>query len=218
VDLWVGFPEEQEAREKAQAEGKDAEEAVPEDKAQRNFTDPESKIQKTRDGFIQGYNAQLAVDEAHQVIVGQHMGTSSGDVGFLIPVIQVLKDCLQAKPKKVVADAGYWSGANAEFLASEQIEGLIATGRRAHGEPIPPCPRGRPPAPLTAKQRMQRKLLTQRGRKDYERRKAIVEAPFGQIKQARGFRQFLRRGLEAVRQEWALIATAHNLLKLRMAW
>jgi transposase len=209
---------EEEAREKARAEGKDPEKARPADKAQRNFTDPESKIQKTRDGYIQGYNAQLAVDEAHQVIVAQHVTPSSPDVEQLIPVIKALKRVLLRKPKQVVTDAGYWSEENARHLEKEKIEPFIATRRLKHDEPLPPCPRGRPPATLTAKQRMQRKLQTKRGSKVYARRKAIVEAPFGQIKHGRGFRQFLRRGLDCVQQEWALISTAHNLLKLRMAW
>jgi transposase len=209
---------EQEARDQAAAAGKDPESARPADKAQRNFTDPESKIQKTRDGFIQGYTAQIAVDERHQVIVAQRVSASTTDVEHLLPVIQELKRVLRRKPKQVLADAGYWSEDNMRGLEKDRIEPLIATRRYKHGEPLPPCPRGRPPAGLSAKQQMQRKLQTRRGRKAYARRKAIVEAPFGQIKHARGFRQFLCRGLARVQQEWALLATAHNLLKLRMAW
>ena len=209
---------EAEAREKALAEGKDAEKARPPDKAQRNFTDPESKIQKTRDGYIQGYNAQVAVDELHQVIVAQQVSPSSPDVEQLLPVVQEVKRVLRRKPKQVVADAGYWSEANVRGMEKDKIEVLIATRRQKHDEPLQACPLGRPPAGLTAKQRMERKLQTKRGRKAYARRKAIVEAPFGQIKHGRGFRQFLRRGLACVQQEWALIATAHNLLKLRTAW
>lgn len=209
---------EQEARDQAAAAGKDPESARPADKAQRNFTDPESKIQKTRDGFIQGYTAQIAVDERHQVIVAQRVSASTTDVEHLLPVIQELKRVLRRKPKQVLADAGYWSEDNMRGLEKDRIEPLIATRRYKHGEPLPPCPRGRPPAGLSAKQQMQRKLQTRRGRKVYARRKAIVEAPFGQIKHARGFRQFLCRGLARVQQEWALLATAHNLLKLRKAW
>ncbi len=209
---------EQEARDQAAAAGKDPQSARPADKAQRNFTDPESKIQKTRDGFIQGYTAQIAVDARHQVILAQRVSASTTDVEQLLPVIQDVKRVLRRKPKQVLADAGYWSEDNMRGLEKDRIEPLIATRRYKHGEPLPPCPRGRPPAGLSAKQRMQRKLQTQRGRKAYARRKAIVEAPFGQIKHARGFRQFLCRGLARVQQEWALLATAHNLLKLRMAW
>ncbi len=209
---------EQEARDQAAAAGKDPESARPADKAQRNLTDPESKIQKTRDGFIQGYTAQIAVDERHQIIVAQAVSASTTDVEHLLPVIQELKRVLRRKPKQVLADAGYWSEDNMRGLEKDRIEPLIATRRYKHGEPLPPCPRGRPPAGLSAKQQMQRKLQTRRGRKAYARRKAIVEAPFGQIKHARGFRQFLCRGLARVQQEWALLATAHNLLKLKMAW
>ena len=208
---------EQEAQEKARAEGKDPEKAHPPDKAQRNFTDPESKIQKTRDGFIQGYNAQLAVDETCQVIVAQQVTSSCPDVEQLLPVVRAVQRVLRRKPKQVVADSGYWSEDNMRELEQQAIEPLIATQRFKHDEPLPPCPLGRPPADLTAKQRMQRRLQTKRGRRAYARRKAIVEAPFGQIKHGRGFRQFLRRGLLRVQQEWALIATAHNLLKLRTA-
>jgi hypothetical protein len=117
-------------------------------------------------------------------------------------------------PTTVLADAGYWSEANVVALQQRGIEPLIATGRRKHREPPPTPPRGRPPAELTVKQRMARTLATQRGRAWYARRKAIVEPTFGQIKHARGFRQFLRRGLQAVSEERALICTSHNLLKL----
>ena len=209
---------EEEARQKARAEGKDPDQARPAEKAQRNFTDPESKIQKTSDGYIQGYNAQLAVDEAHQVIVAQQVTPSSADVGELVPILRALRRKLRRKPKQVLADAGYWSEENVRYLEKAKIEPFIATRRQKHDESVAPAPRGRPPAGLTPKERMQRKLQTKRGRRVFARRKAIVEAPFGQIKQARGFRQFLRRGLKSVQQEWALIATAHNLLKLRMAW
>ena len=117
----------------------------------------------------------------------------------------------------VLADAGYWSEANVVALQDREIEVLIATGRRKHSEPPPVAPRGRPPAGLTVKQRMARTLATLRGHALYARRKAIVEPPFGQIKHARGFRQFLRRGLRAVGEEWALICTSHNVLKLYRA-
>lgn len=209
---------EQEARERAAAEGKDAESARPPDRAQRNFTDPESRIQKTSDGFVQGYNGQLAVDARCQVIVAQHVTASSPDVQQLRPALEGLQRVLGRKPKTVLADAGYWSEDNARHLEEQGVDALIAPGRRKHGAAALAAPRGRRPAGLSPKETMDRKLRTKRGRAAYARRKAIVEAPFGQIKQARGFRQFLRRGLEAVQQEWSLICTAHNLLKLRAAW
>jgi transposase len=205
---------EAEARTQAQAAGKPPDDARPPDKAQRNFTDPESKIQKTSDGFIQGYNAQVAVDATAQVIVAQHVTAASPDAQQLQPAVQALIRGLHRRPRVVLADAGYWSEANVVALQDRGIEPLIATGRRTHREPVPVAPRGRPPAGLTVKQRMARTLATLRGHALYARRKAIVEPPFGQIKHARGFRQFLRRGLRAVGEEWALICTSHNLLKL----
>jgi transposase len=205
---------EAEARTQAQAAGKPPDDARPPDKAQRNFTDPESKIQKTSDGFIQGYNAQVAVDATAQVIVAQHVTAASPDAEQLQPAVRALIRGLHRRPRMVLADAGYWSEANVGALQDRKIEVLIATRRRKHSEPVPVAPHGRPPAGLTVKQRMARTLATRRGHGLYARRKAIVEPPFGQIKHARGFRQFLRRGLRAVGEEWALICTSHNLLKL----
>ena len=208
---------EAQARAETAAAGQDPDDARPSDKAQRNFTDPESKIQKTSDGFIQGYNAQIAVDEPGQIIVAQHVTHAAPDVQELVPAVTALTRALHRKPRAVLADAGYWSAANVEALESKDIDVFIATGRRKHSEPPPVAPRGRPPLGLSVKERMVRKLATQRGRRFYARRKAIVEPVFGQIKHARGFRQFLRRSLIRVQEEWALICTAHNLLKLHAA-
>lgn len=205
---------EAEARERAQAAGKDPERAKPTPKAQRNFTDPESRIQKTNDGYIQGYNAQLAVDETWQVIVAQHVTPTAADAKELQPAVAEIKKTLRAKPKMVLADAGYWSEENVARLRKERIEGFIATRRQKHGEPESAAPRGRAPQGLTLRERMNRALSTVRGRKAYARRKAIVEPVFGQIKHARRFRQFLLRGLKNVGREWALVGTVHNMLKL----
>ncbi len=207
---------EAEARKKAEAEGKDPDQAKPPDKAQRNFTDPESKIQKTKDGYIQGYNAQLAVDDLFQVIVAQHVTPSAPDVHQLEPAITSIEKALGAKPEAVLADAGYWSEENIQTMQSKGIEAFIATDRQKHGEEAQ-APRGRAPKNMTTRERMARILRTRRGRKIYSRRKAIVEPVIGQIKQARGFRQFLRRGVARVSEEWALVCTAHNLLKLHTA-
>ncbi|MGH8847954.1 MAG: IS1182 family transposase [Polaromonas sp.] len=204
---------EAEARAKAADKGKDPDDTTPPDKAQRNFTDPESKIQKTKDGYIQGYNAQVAVDDTLQLIVSQHVTPTAPDVNELMPAIESIKKRLRRKPKAVLADAGYWSEKNVEALSNKRIEAYIATERQKHGEK-PPLVRGRLPSGLSVRQKMARKLRTVAGRKVYSRRKVIVEPVFGQIKQARGFRQFLRRGLDNVRHEWALICTAHNILKL----
>jgi len=205
---------EAEAKEKARAEGKDSRKARPEGSAQRNFTDPESSIQKTGQGYIQGYNAQVAVDEKAQVIVSQHVTSMQPDVNELISVLKRIPKLLRAKPKQVLADAGYWSEANVDALEKMGLDPFIATKRRKHSDPLPPAPRGRPPKNLSPKQRMARKLLTVRGRAMYAWRKILPEPVFGQIKHARGFRQFLRRGLQSVQQEWSMICTVHNLLKL----
>ena len=197
---------------------RDPEHAEPAPKAQRNFTDPESRIQKTPDGFIQGYTAVLAVDEHAQVIVAQHVTPSAPEAQELLPAVDRIGRVLRRTPKQVVADAGYWSEANVQGLAQRGIDGYVARARVKHGEPAVPPPRGRIPTRLSLAERMQRKLRTKAGRAVYARRKQIVEPVNGQIKQARGFRQFLRRGVERVGHEWALICTAHNLLKLRRVW
>ena len=206
-----------EARAEAAARGRDPDDAEPPDKAQRNFTDPESKIQKTPDGFIQGYNAQLAVDGGPaQIIVAQHVTAAAPDVQQLVPAVSAITKELRRKPRSVLADAGYWSEANVAALDAKRIESFIATQRHKHGAPSL-VPRGRRPVGLSGRERMARKLATRRGRTVYALRKTIVEPLFGQIKHARGFRQFLRRGLACVQQEWALICLSHNLLKLHAA-
>lgn len=205
---------EAEAKEKARKEGKDPEKAKPRGRAQRNFTDSESRIQKTSDGYIQGYNAQIAVDSRAQVIVSQHVSAASPDVGELLPAVAAIGRVLKVKPKQVLADAGYWSEGNVAELQARGIDAYIAPRRYNHSEPLPPAPRGRIPKTLSAKERMERKLQTLVGRAVYAARMILPEPVFGQIKAARGFRQFLRRGLTAVGEEWALVCTSHNLLKL----
>ena len=208
---------EEEAREKAKAEEKPEEGATPAPKAQRNFTDPESQIMKGSDGFIQGYNGQIAVDDTSQVIVAQLVTSKANDVEQLQSVVESIETDLDELPKVFLGDAGYYSEANDEYLWETGVEGYIATGRQKHGLDTEPPPRGRIPNDISLRERMRRKLQTSVGRAHYARRKAIVEPVFGQIKQGRGFRQFLRRGLEKVSQEWTLICLAHNLLKLHGA-
>jgi transposase len=189
---------------------------TPTPKAQRNFTDADSRIMKTGDGFIQGYNCQAAVDEEHQIIVAQAVTNQSPDVEHLIPMIdRVVFNCGEA-PINLSADTGYMSEANLVGAYQRGVDPHIATGRRKHGEP-PPTVRGRPPADLTLKESMARKLTTKRGAAVYSRRKVIAEPPFGHIKHVRGFRQFLLRGLAKVSGEWSLISLTHNLLKLHGA-
>ncbi|HEY6179741.1 MAG TPA: IS1182 family transposase [Kofleriaceae bacterium] len=204
-----------EAEARAAAAERKAPDEPPPDRAQRNFTDPESKIQKSGDGFVQGYNAQLAVAEG-QIIVAQHVTPAPLDVHQALPALRRIKQTLRTVPKVLLGDGGYWSDANVRTLEGQGIEVLIATQRRRRGHHAPPprAPRGRPPHGLTPQQRMERRLATQRGHRLYALRKLLVEPVFGQIKHARGFRQFLRRGLARVSEEWALICSAHNLLKL----
>jgi transposase len=180
--------------------------AEPEGKAQRNFTDPESRILKTKDGYIQGYNAQAAVDAQAQIIVAQSLTNGMSDQDQLVPLIDGIEDNLGRKPKEASADAGYCSEANLAALAGREVGAYLATGRAKHPA------EGRPKGPLV---RAMRDKLKRAGRRTrYRLRKQVVEPVFGQIKQARGFRQFLLRGIEKVKAEWALICTAHNLTKL----
>ena len=139
----------------------------------------------------------------------------ANDKEQLKPVIERLKANLKgAKPERVTTDNGYFSEDNLTYLAQERIDGYVATGRIKHGDKPLPVPRGRIPKEATLKERMSRKLRTLKGRAIYAKRKEISEPVFGQIKQVRGFRQFLLRGLNKVRAEWNLICLGHNLLKL----
>ena len=187
----------------------------PDGKAQRNFTDPESRILKTKDGYIQGYNAQAAVDGAHQIIVAQTLTSSSSDQAQLAPLLDGIRANLGTNPDEVSADAGYCSNANLRMIQRRRIEGYIATGRQKHGTKSATANKASRPGSLIA--RMSTKLKRAGYRSRYRLRKQIVEPVFGQIKQARGFRQFLLRGTEKVSTEWALICTAHNLVKLARA-
>jgi len=207
------------AREKAAAEGGDPKQAKPKEKDQYNFTDPESRIMKGPDGFIQGYNAQAAVEPTLQLIVGQTVTAAPNDKEQLEPMVAVIEEQSGQRPEEILADSGYCSEKNLDALESagnpeRRIEGFIATERQKHGEYKEPCPRGPLPAGASRVDRMRRKLKTKAGRAVYAARKTIVEPVFGQIKQARGFRQFLTRGIDKVRGEWALVCLTHNVLKL----
>ena len=189
---------------------------APDPKAQRNFTDPESRIMKdgASKSFEQAYNCQIASDEQAQVIVGTNVTQETNDKQQVKPVIKDVKKRTGQTPKKASLDAGYYSDDNVTYLESEKIDGYIATGRQKHGDKIPPSPRGRIPKDATTKDKMARKLRTVKGRATYSKRKQIVEPVFGQIKEARGFRRFLLRGLANVTCEWDIVCLAHNLLKL----
>lgn len=207
------------AREKAEAEGSDPKQAKPQEKDQYNFTDPESRIMKGADGFVQAYNAQAAVEPDFQLIVGQAVTQASNDKKQLKPMVEVIEEQSGQRPDEILADSGYCSEENLKALDSEdqpeqKIIGYVATERQKHDEYKEPCPRGPLPQDATRVDRMRRKLKTKAGKAVYAARKAIVEPVFGQIKQARGFRQFLLRGLDKVRGEWSLVCLTHNILKL----
>lgn len=208
---------EQRVREEALAEGKTPEEAAqvkPEEKAQYNFTDPESRIMKGPDGFLQAYNAQIAVEWDFQLIVGQAVTQAVNDKQQVTPMVQAIEEQSGQKPAQLLADSGYSSDQNLQHLEQQKIDAYIAAGRQKHGEKPQPCKRGPLPKGATRMDRMRRKLQTKIGKAVYAARKGIVEPVFGQIKQVRGFRQFLLRGLEKVRAEWALVCLTHNILKL----
>jgi transposase len=186
----------------------------PPDRAQRNFTDPDSRILPAKPGVIAGYNAQIAVDAAHQVIVAQRLQTSPADTRALKPLLGAVRAVFCTNPKEVSADAGFCSEENLLHVARRRINGYIATGRAQHGKPNSGGKHWRRGTRVAA---MTTKLRRAGRRSRYRLRKQIPEPVFGQIKHARGFRQFLLRGLEKVRGEWAMICTAHNLLKLAQA-
>lgn len=219
---------EEEARHKFQEEdtediskkrgGKPAHLGIPKESAQRNFTDSESKIMINGDkAFIQGYNAQAAVDASSQVIVAADVSNKSVDKKHVKPMVEKIVEVMDELPEEVSADAGYFSGENVEWLMEQKVEAFISPDKQKHNDKAEPAPRGRIPESLSATDRMRRKLSTKHGREKYKLRKQTVEPVFGQIKGARGFRQFLMRGLEKVKGEWSLICTAHNILKLYRA-
>ena len=216
---------EQRARDKAAEEGKSAEEAKlakPDDKDQYNFTDPESRIVKGADGFVQGYNAQAAVEPTLLLIVGQTVTEAANDKKQLMPMVELMEQQSGQRPEAILADNGYCSEENLEHLESadqpeRKIDGFIATGKQKHGEHRKPAKRGPLPKGATKVDRMKQKLKTKVGKAVYAARKCVVEPVFGQIKQARGFRQFLLRGKDKVKGEWALLCLTHNILRLHAA-
>ncbi len=207
---------EAEAREQARAAGQATPDAArPEPKAQRNFTDPESRIMKTADGFQQCYNAQVAVDVKTQLIVAGDVVNAPNDKQQVQPMIeQVIAN--GGVPDGVIADSGYFSEANVQCLEGrddEPIKAYIAVARDRHGAPPSGPPRGRIPAGLSVADRMRRRLRTKRGRAIYAQRKITVEPVIGQIK-GRGFRRFSLRGAAGVHGEFQLVCAVHNLVKL----
>src|SRR6202045_2549498 len=212
---------------------------APDAKAQKNFTDPESRIMKSKDGFVQAYNAQIAVDSTAQVIVAQDVTQTAADSGQLVPMTDAVETNLGRKPEQVSADRGYCSEANLEALENRSIDGYVATGRArdavagnvkggdddAPGAPEPASasrPEAEPKSQAEPKsaaaptrvEAMRAKIKAGGHASPYRLRKQLPEPVFGQIKKARGFPPFLLAGFEKVRAEWAVVCTAHNLLKL----
>ena len=205
---------EERAREEAKSKDKPEEKAKPKARMQYNFTDPESRIMPGAEGFVQAYNTQIAVEPDFQWIVGQRVSQATNDKQQLAPTVKAIEEQAGQKPQEVMTDSGYCSEANLKYLEKKKIEGFIATDKESYRDPQQPGPRGPLPQGATRVDRMRRKLQTKVGAAIYSRRKTVVEPVFGQIKQARGFRQFLLRGLEKVQGEWAMICLTHNILKL----
>jgi transposase len=195
----------------------DPDKAVPDDKAQYNFTDPTTRIMKANNkGFDQCGNAQAAVDREHQVIVAADVTNEPNDKKQLKPMARQAKKNVGRGQHidTLSSDNGYFSEENVQWAEQQGLNPHIATGRIKHHDRVPECPRGRPPKGLTVKERMARKLRTLKGRATYAQRKWIVEPVFGFIKRGLGFTQFLLNGIEKMRGEWRLVCMACNLRKL----
>jgi transposase len=192
-------------------------EVVPSDKAQRNFTDPDSRIMKvsSTNSFDQCYNGQAIVDDSFQVIVAAGLSQNANDVEEVEPILDILEENLGGIPHHtaITTDAGYFSETNVMLFEDALLNPFMATQKMKYGEELPQV-RGRIPIDMTPKDRMIRKLCTKKGQEIYSKRKSTVEPVFGQIKQARGLRQFSLRGYENVSSEWQLWCLSHNLLKL----
>lgn len=179
---------------------------TPAEKAQRNLTDSESRLMKTSQGFVQGYNAQAAVDAESQVIVAQSLTNIGSDAHQMIPLLEQIRSNLGRQAKEISADSNYCSELNLKALQERHIRGYISTDRQDKDRQV-----------SRWVQRMRQRLRQAGWRSRYRLRKQTVEPVFGQVKQARSFRQFLLRGQCKVAGEWSLLCTAHNLLKLATA-
>jgi transposase len=184
---------------------------VPEDKAQDNFTDPESRIMKLGGSFEQCYNAQAVVDAGSQLIVASGLGNNAADNGELVPMVEAVKETFAELPNRVLGDSGFRSEDAFAKLETENYEGmevLVALGREGKDQAAID------PKEYPATVRMAERLASKEGQAHYRRRKAIVEPVFGWIKHAMGFRQFSLRGLDKVTGEWGLVCLALNLRRM----
>jgi len=195
----------------------DPEQAKPEPSAQRNFTDPDSRIMADgahKGSFVQAYNAQIAVDAEAQIIVAADVTQQANDKQQLASMLEQAEKNTGVKPTAGSADNGYW---NPGQIADKRVEGIdlhVATGRDKHGASEEVTASIDPVKAATALEQMKQKLQTDAGRAVYKMRKAIVEPVFGQIKECRNFRRFSLRGFENVKAEWKFVCLTHNLLKL----
>lgn len=203
-------------------DGRDA--FAPKATAQRNFTDPDSKIMKASDGaFHQSFNAQAIVDSGSQVIVVAELSNMAPDCPQLAGALDQLDENLAAidaglpANATMSADAGYLSAENIATTTAHGLDAHIATGRQKHSDPPPLSPRGRIPKDATPRQLMARKLKTKKGRAVYARRKTIVEPVFGQMQTVQDAKQMLLRGEDAARAQWRFHCAVHNLLKFHRA-
>ena len=187
---------------------------TPHPKAQRNFTDPDSRLMESAGTFLQAYNCQAAVDGSGQIILAEDITNQCPDNANLDPMLQQVEANCGAVPEKATADAGYWRPDVAEACSQLGTEVFVATERRRHWDRDDTLSEGEPPEGLSALEAMRWKLRTKEGRQVYSERKTIVEPVFGQMKEAQGFRRFLLRGVEKARAEWSLQCLTHNLLKL----
>jgi transposase len=182
---------------------------VPEDKAQDNFTDPDSRIMKLGGSFEQCYNAQAVVDADSQLVVAIGLGNNAADNEQLVAMVEAVKESLGELPQRVLGDAGFRSEqAFAKLEKHEPMEVLVALGREGTKQAAID------PKQYPATARMAERLASQQGQAHYRRRKAIVEPVFGWIKHAMGFRQFSLRGLDKVAGEWGLVCLALNVRRL----
>lgn len=204
---------EEEARRKAEEKGQNVEEAKPDPKAQRNFTDPESRIMPRDGGFQQSYNAQVAVDADTQLICAQEVGQSPSDARQLEPMVEQVEANTGLVPKELSADSGYFCREDIEKVEAKGVEPFVAAGRSKHGEQPEPAARGRPPKGLSFKEKLKRKLRTKRGQRAYARRKVTAEPVIGQVKNGI-LPRFSLRGLRKVRGEFSLACAVHNLKKM----
>lgn len=187
---------------------------LPKPAAQRNFTDPESRIMERGGEILQAFNCQIAVDGEQQFIVAQAVSNQSPDTHYLVPMLVRVSANVGALPSVITADAGYWAPANAAWCEERGVDAYISTQRQRHSDVCDPIVQTEASTP---QQRMRTKVTSPEGRKIYRRRKCIPEPVFGQIKQAMGFRRFSMRGMQKARGEWALVCTCLNLRKLWVA-